>query len=118
PALGTRPPGTLRRDLAPRTPPDRPGIRRRAPRRDGRLALDGVPRPARESLPRRARGLPAPRGLRVRLRRDRARDRKEPGQLSAGRGASPPTGRREAASVRGLAEAAGGARSSVLRRDR
>ena len=43
------------------------------PRRDGRLAVARVPRAAREPLARAARGVPAARGLRLPLRRDRAR---------------------------------------------
>ena len=118
PAFGARASRAVRGDLAPRAGPDRPRVRCRAARGDGRLALDGVPRPAREPVAGRAGGLPAPRGVRVRVRRDRARDRQDRRQLPADRRARPSAGRREAATVRGIAEAARGAGPSVLRRGR
>ena len=58
---------------------------RRRARRGRRLALDGVPAPARAALAGRARRLPAPRRLRLRLRRGRRHRRQERGQLPPAR---------------------------------
>ena len=72
-----------------------------------------------ESLtPGRARGLPAPGGLRLRLRRDRNRRREERGQLPTDRGPCAAAGPVGQAALRGLARTEGGAGPTVLRSGR
>src|SRR5439155_17497016 len=83
PQVGARPPRAVRRAVAARAAPHRLGARRRRAGGDGRLALDGLPRPAGEPDAGRAGGLPAARGLRLRLRRDREDRPAQRGQLPA-----------------------------------
>ena len=77
---------TLRRRVAARAARDRRRRRPGAARRDGRLAVAGVPRAAREPVARAARRVPAARRVRLRLRRDRRDRRQERGQRAPARG--------------------------------
>ena len=74
-ALGAVAPGDLRRRLAARAAADHGRRRPAGARRDGRLAVDGLPGGAGEPHARAARGLPVARGLRLPLRAGR-RDRR------------------------------------------
>ena len=76
-----------------------------------------LPRAAREPVAGRARRVPAPRGLRLRLRGHRGDRRQDRGQLPADRRPRPSARRGQTAAVRGLARPEGGARAAVLRRD-
>src|SRR5215211_6697293 len=83
---------------------------------DGRLALDGLPRAAGEPHAGRAGGLPAARGLRLRLRRDREDRPAQRGQLPAAVRSCAAPHRPGTTAVRSLAQAARRARAAVLRR--
>src|SRR5215218_7157278 len=90
--------------------------RRRRAGGDGRLALDGLPRPAGEPDAGRAGGLPAARGLRVRLCRDREDRPAQRGQLPAAVRPCAAPHRRGTAAVRSLTRTARRARAAILRR--
>ena len=79
-------------------------------------AVAGVPAPAREALARRARGLPAPRGLRLPVRRGRPHRRQEPREQPPDPGARAPAHRAGQAPLRGLARGAGRGRAPLPRR--
>ncbi len=95
PQVGPSPARDVCRRVAAGTARDRRGRRRpgRA-RRAGRLAVDVVPPPARAADPGRARGLPAPRRVRLRLRGGRpdrrGRRRRRAASTRSGRASSSP----------------------------
>jgi hypothetical protein len=111
----------LRRRLAARAAHRGPRARPGGARRDGRFTVDGVPRPAREPVTNGARGVPAARGVRLRVQGDR-RDHRQvraelppdprPGQAARRRGSH----RRQPAPLRGLTRAARRGGPPVLRR--
>ena len=83
-------------------------LRRRRPgppRRDGRLAVARVPRAAGEPVARAARGVPAARGVRLPVRRDRRDRRQERGQRAPARRPGAPPRRGAPAALRGVARA-------------
>ena len=69
-------------------------------RRDLRLPVDGVPGAAGEPGPGRTCRLPAPRGVRLRLQRDRRHHRQDRGRVPADLRQGPPPHRRGTAAVR------------------
>ena len=96
----------------------RSGRRPGATRRDGRLALAGLPGPAREPVARAARGVPAARGVRLPLRPDRRDRRQERAERPAARVPRAPARRGAAGALRRVARAARGAGRPLLRRRR
>src|SRR6266536_788698 len=81
-----------------------PGRRRsRPPRGDRRLALARIPAPAREDRAGRARRVPAPRGLRLSVRRRGGNRRQESRQLPPDPRARAPARRGRQAPLRRLA---------------
>ena len=118
PAVGPGAAGSVRGHLAaraaggrtchPRPPPTRT-------RRAGRLAVDGLPGDAGEPGPGGARRVPAPRGVRLRLRRGGADRRQERAELPPDLRPRPPAHRRPAAAVRVVQGPGRGAGAPVLR---
>ena len=109
-ALGPRAPGDLRGPVAARADRHRLATRRR-------VGHDGAADHAREPDAGRARGVPAARRLRLRLRRDRGDRRQDARELPPARAARPPARRGPPGPLRGLARAAREARRALLRGD-
>ncbi len=101
-ALGPGPARAVRGRLAAGAAGDRRGGGPGRPRRDRRQPVAGLPGPAGAAVTGAAGGVPAPRGVRLRLRRDRRAGGQVRGQLPPDRGQGPPPRRGRPPPVRGL----------------